>query len=115
VPGSPSQEGSKPGDALPSQSTKQLVASRGRGGSNPPPGAINIVLDELPGVGYCGFLKIFAFSKSRTYWNPPPISLHASSSVQVTFEMQSCSLRFAARATGCNKSWVLRFCGQAFA
>ena len=37
VPGYPSQVGSKPGDDF--ISTIQLVASRGLGGSNPPPGA----------------------------------------------------------------------------
>ena len=37
VPGSPSQVGSKPGDPL--WGTKQLVASWGRVGSNPTPGA----------------------------------------------------------------------------
>ena len=39
LPGSPSQAGSKPGDVYAKVSTKQLVASRGLGGSNPPPGA----------------------------------------------------------------------------
>ena len=43
VPGSPSQAGSKPGDVCLKASTKQLVASRGLGGSNPPPGAILLV------------------------------------------------------------------------
>ena len=52
VPGSPSQVGSKPGDALPSQSTKQLVASRGRGGSNPPPGAFHALFFLV----FAGFL-----------------------------------------------------------
>lgn len=44
MPGSPSQAGSKPGDGYANASTVKLVASRGRGGSNPPPGAIYIHL-----------------------------------------------------------------------
>ena len=43
MPGSPSQAGSKPGDVCQKASTKQLVASRGRGGSNPPPGASQLI------------------------------------------------------------------------
>jgi len=56
VPGSPSQVGSKPGDEF--ISTIKLVASRGLGGSNPPPGAIS--KEEKPRLFNIRALSIIA-------------------------------------------------------
>jgi hypothetical protein len=72
--------------AMALHSTKQLVASRGRVGSNPTPGAVNIVLNEPHSVGYFGFLKIFAFPKSETYSNLPSISSRVLPSVGTILE-----------------------------
>ena len=58
VPGSPSQVGSKPGDPL--WGTKQLVASWGRGGSNPPPGAFVF--------SCCSCEKLLSTSTSLGLW-----------------------------------------------
>lgn len=62
VPGYPSQVGSKPGDDF--ISTKQLVASRGLGGSNPPPGAC--------GERFCLFSLLYSarVDYKRVFWRP---------------------------------------------